>query len=77
MSNHKAEIRSLENSILVYSDYKSKVSTNHLTDGLRQAKIQELDNQISDCETTIQKLKSESETLTLLVERASPKDKLI
>ena len=71
MSNHKAEIRSLENSILVYSDYKSKVSTNHLTDELRQAKIQELDNQISDCETSIQKLKSQSETLTLLVERAS------
>ena len=70
MSNQK-EIRSLENTILVYSDYKSKVSTNHLTDRLRQAKIQELDNQISDCETSIQKLKSQSETLTLLVERAS------
>ena len=70
MSNQKG-IRSLENSILVYSDYKSKVSTNHLTDELKRVKIQELDNQISDCETSIQKLKSQSETLTLLVERAS------
>ena len=56
MSNQKG-IRSLENSILVYSDYKSKVSTNHLTDGLKQAKIKELDNQIRECETTIQKLR--------------------
>ncbi len=58
MSNHKAEIRSLENSILAYSDYKSKVSTNHLTDGLKQAKIKELENQIAECETTIERLKS-------------------
>ena len=57
MSNHKAEIRSLENSILVYSDYKSKVSTNHLTDRLRQGKIQELDNQIKECQQTINELK--------------------
>ena len=57
MSNHKAEIRSLENSILVYSDYKSKVSTNHLTDELKQAKIQELDKQIQDCQQTINELK--------------------
>lgn len=60
MSNHTnnaANIASLENSILVYSEYKSKITTNHLTDELRQAKIQELDNQISECETTIQKLR--------------------
>lgn len=57
MSNHKAEIRSLENSILVYSDYKSKVSTNHLTDGLKQAKIKELDNQITECKEAIQELR--------------------
>ena len=56
MSNQKG-IRSLENSILVYSDYKSKVSTNHLTDELRQAKIQELDNQIAECETSIERLR--------------------
>ena len=56
-TNNAANIQSLENSILVYSDYKSKVSTNHLTDGLRQAKIQELDNQIRECESTIERLK--------------------
>ena len=57
MSNHKAEIRSLENTILAYSDYKSKVSTNHLTDGLKQAKIKELDNQITECKEAIQELR--------------------
>jgi hypothetical protein len=56
-TNNAANIQSLENSILVYSDYKSKVSTNHLTDELKQAKIQELDNQIAECETSIQKLR--------------------
>jgi len=56
MSNQKG-IRSLENSILVYSDYKSKVSTNHLTDGLKQAKIKELDNQITECKEAIQELR--------------------
>ena len=57
MSNHKAEIRSLENSILVYSEYKSKVSTNHLTEELKQIKIQELDSQIKDCKEAIQELR--------------------
>ena len=56
-TNNAANIQSLENSILVYSDYKSKVSTNHLTDELKQAKIKELDNQIRECETTIERLK--------------------
>lgn len=56
MSNQK-EIRSLENTILVYSDYKSKVSTNHLTDELKRVKIKELENQIAECETSIQKLR--------------------
>lgn len=57
MSNHKAEIRSLENSILVYSDYKEAVKTGHTTNELRQAKIEELDNQIQDCQQTINELK--------------------
>ena len=56
MSNQK-EIRSLENSILVYSDYKSKIQTNHLTDEHRQEKIQELENQIKECKQTIEELK--------------------
>ena len=55
MSNQK-EIRSLENTILVYSDYKSKVSTNHLTEELKQSKIQELDLQIQDCKEAIKSL---------------------
>ena len=57
MSNQKG-IRSLENSILVYSDYKSKVSTNHLTDELKQAKIEELDNQIKECQQGIKELEN-------------------
>ena len=56
MSNQKG-IRSLENSILVYSDYKSKVSTSHLTEELKQAKIQELDKQIKECKEAIQELR--------------------
>ena len=57
MSNHKAEIRSLENSISVYSEYKSKVSTSHLTEELKQIKIQELDSQITECKEAIQELR--------------------
>ena len=71
MSNHKAEIRSLENSILVYSDYKSKVSTSHLTDELRQAKIQELDTQIRECESTIERLKHGQNTTIQLCSELS------
>ena len=56
-TNNAANIQSLENSILVYSDYKSKVSTNHLTDELKRVKIKELENQIAECETSIQKLR--------------------
>lgn len=55
--NNQKEIRSLENSILVYSDYKSKVSTSHMTDELKQAKIQELDSQITECKEAIQELR--------------------
>ena len=62
MSNHKAEIRSLENSILVYSDYKEAVKTGHTTDELKKAKIQELDNQIQDCKEAIEELKKNNET---------------
>jgi len=57
MSNHKAEIRSLENSILAYSDYKEAVKTSHMTDELKQAKIQELDLQITECKEAIQELR--------------------
>lgn len=59
MINHtnNANIRSLENSIQVYSEYKQAVITGHLTEELKQAKIQELDKQIKDCESTIEELK--------------------
>ena len=59
MINHtnNANIRTLENSISAYSDYKSKIPTNHLTDGLKQAKIKELDNQITECKEAIQELR--------------------
>ena len=59
MINHtnNANIRSLENSISVYSDYKQAVKIGHMTDELRQAKIQELDNQITECKEAIQELR--------------------
>ncbi len=41
-TNNAANIRSLENSIQVYSEYRSKIPTSHLTEELKQAKIQEL-----------------------------------
>jgi len=60
MSNHtnnNANIRTLENSISVYAEYKSKIPTSHLTDELKQAKIQELDMQITECKEAIQELR--------------------
>jgi TolA-binding protein len=62
MSNHtnnNANIQSLENSISVYTEYRSKIPTSHMTDELKQAKIQELDKQISECESTIERLKQD------------------
>ena len=56
-TNNNANIRSLENSIQVYSEYKSKVSTSHLTEELKQIKIQELDSQITECKEAIQELR--------------------
>ena len=56
-NTNDSAVRSLENSILAYSDYKSKVSTNHLTDELKQAKIQELDMQITECKEAIEELR--------------------
>jgi len=53
---NNANIQSLENSILVYSEYKSKIPTSHLTEELKQAKIQELDNQIAECQDSIKEL---------------------
>ena len=52
-TNTAANIASLENSILVYSEYKNKVATSHLTEELKQAKIQELDLQIIECKEQI------------------------
>ena len=56
-TNTAANIQSLENSILAYSEYRTKIPTNHLTDGLKQAKIKELDNQITECKEAIQELR--------------------
>ena len=56
-TNNAANIQSLENSILVYSEYKSKIPTSHLNDELKQAKIQELDSQITECKEAIQELR--------------------
>lgn len=57
MINNNANIQSLENSILVYSEYKSKIPTSHLTDELKQIKVDELENQIAECQNTIDRLK--------------------
>lgn len=57
MINNNANIQSLENSIQVYSDYKQAVITGHLTEELKQVKIQELENQIAECQNTIDRLK--------------------
>ena len=59
MINHtnNANIRSLENSISVYAEYRSKIPTSHMTDELKQAKIQELDKQIKECKSTIERLR--------------------
>lgn len=56
-TTNDSAVRSLENSISVYSDYKEAVKTGHMTEELKQAKIQELDNQISECEKAIERLR--------------------
>ena len=79
MSNHNnvKEIRSLEHTIKCHRSYIQELKTNQYRGAVTDERIQTMNNQIAECETTIQKLKSESETVTLVVERASPKDKLI
>ena len=56
-TNNAANIRTLENSISVYAEYRSKVPTSHLTDELKQIKLDELDKQIQECQQTIEELK--------------------
>ncbi len=56
-NTNDSAVRSLENSISVYSDYKGAVMTGHMTNELKQAKIQELDNQITECKEAIQELR--------------------
>ncbi len=56
-TNNAANIRSLENSIQVYADYKNKITTSHLTDKLKQIKLEELDKQITECKNAIQELR--------------------
>ena len=56
MSNQK-EIRSLENSISVYIEYKDKVASSHLTEELKQIKVEELTKQIKEAGQAIQELK--------------------
>lgn len=58
-NTNDSAVRSLENSISVYAEYRSKIPTSHLNDELKQAKIQELDKQIRECETTIERLKQD------------------
>jgi len=56
-TNNAANIRTLENSILVYSEYRTKIPTSHLTEELKQIKIDELTRQITECQEAIQELR--------------------
>ena len=56
-TNNAANIRTLENSISVYAEYRSKVPTSHLTDELKQIKLDELDKQITECKNAIKELR--------------------
>lgn len=55
-NTNNANIQSLKNSIQVYAEYRSKIPTSHLTDELKQEKIQELDLQIAECQEAIERL---------------------
>ena len=69
-TNTNANIRSLENSIQVYSEYRTKIPTSHLTDELKQIKLDELDLQIKECKEAIQELRH-----CLLYTSPSPRDR--
>ena len=57
MSNHKAEIRSLEHTIKLHRSYIQELQTKHYRGKVTDDRIETMNNQIRECETTIQKLR--------------------
>ena len=60
MNNHNnvKEIRSLEHTIKCHRSYIQELETIHYRGKVTDERIQTMNNQITECETTIQKLKS-------------------
>ena len=58
MSNHKAEIRSLEHTIKEHRAYIQELQTKQFRGAVTLDRIQTMNNQISECESTIERLKS-------------------
>lgn len=57
MSNHKAEIRSLEHTIECHRSYILELQTKHYRGAVTDERIETMNNQIRECETTIERLK--------------------
>ena len=57
MSNHKAEIRSLENTIKEHRAYILDLQTRSYRGKVTDERIQTMNNQIQDCQQTINELK--------------------
>jgi prefoldin subunit 5 len=57
MSNHKAEIRSLENTIKEHRAYILELKTKQYRGKVTDERIQTMNNQIQECLATIERLK--------------------
>jgi prefoldin subunit 5 len=57
MSNHKAEIRSLENTIKEHRAYILDLQTRSYRGKVTDERIQTMNNQIQECLATIERLK--------------------
>lgn len=57
MSNHKAEIRSLEHTIKEHRSYILDLQTRSYRGKVTDDRIETMNKQIKECETTIQKLR--------------------
>jgi len=57
MSNHKAEIRSLEHTIKEHRSYIHELKTKQYRGKVTDERIQTMNNQIQDCQQTINELK--------------------
>jgi uncharacterized coiled-coil protein SlyX len=55
--NNQKEIRSLEHTIKEHRSYIQELKTKHYRGAVTDDRIQTMNNQIAECETTIQKLR--------------------